>query len=75
MGLPVHERAAQARVSIRYNGPRPEGAGLGRLRLAEPTGFGSGDRRRRSDASHPHGSAPDRMEPMARRVVMAPAEG
>ena len=33
---------------------RPEGFGLGLLRLAEPTGFGSGERRRRSDASHPH---------------------
>ena len=53
MGLPVHERAPGP-VSHSYNGPRPEGFGLGLLRLAEPTGFGSGERRRRSDASHPH---------------------
>ena len=52
-GLPVHERA-QGPVSHSHNGPRPEGFGLGLLRLAEPTRFGSGDRRRRSDASYPH---------------------
>ena len=52
-GLPVHERAP-GHVSHSYNGPRPEGFGLGLLRLAEPTSFGSGDRRRRADAPHPH---------------------
>src|ERR1700723_3195336 len=52
-GLPVHERAP-GRVSHSYNGPRLEGVGLGLLCLAEPTGFGPGDRRRRSDASYPH---------------------
>jgi transposase len=52
-GLPVHERAPGP-VSHSYNGPRPEGFGLGLLRLANPTSFRSGDRRRRSDASHPH---------------------
>ena len=52
-GLPVHERAP-GHVSDSDNGPRPEGFGLGLLRLAEPTSFGSGDRRRRSDASYPH---------------------
>jgi transposase-like protein len=45
---------ALGRVSHSYNGPRPECFGLGLLRLAEPTGFGSGDRRRRSDLSYPH---------------------
>ena len=50
---PVHERAPGP-VSHSHNGPRPEGFGLGLLRLAEPTRFGSGDRRRRSDASYPH---------------------
>src|SRR5271154_359305 len=49
-GLPVHERAP-GHVSHSHNGPRPEGFGLGLLRLAEPTRFGSGERRRRSDAS------------------------
>ena len=53
MGLPVHERAPGP-VSHSHHGPRPEGFGLGLLRLAEPTSFGSGDRRRRSDASYPH---------------------
>src|SRR4029077_1457207 len=52
-GLPVHERAPGP-VSDSYNGPRPEGFGLGLLRLAKPAGFGAGDRRRRSDAPHPH---------------------
>ena len=52
-GLPVHERASGP-VSHSHNGARPEGFGLGLLRLAEPTSFGSGDRRRRSDASYPH---------------------
>src|SRR5271170_2667475 len=52
-GLPVHERAP-GHVSDSYNGPRPERFGLGLLCLAEPTRFGSGDRRRRSDASYPH---------------------
>src|SRR5271169_4518423 len=52
-GLPVHERAP-GHVSHSHDGPRPEGFGLGLLRLAEPTRFGSGDRRRRSDASYPH---------------------
>src|SRR5580704_3481570 len=46
-GLPVHERAP-GHVSHSYNGPRPEGFGLGLLRLAEPTSFGTGDRRRRT---------------------------
>jgi transposase InsO family protein len=41
-----------------HNGPRPEAFGLGLLRLAEPTRFGSGDRRRRSDASYPHDPRP-----------------
>ena len=41
--------------------------GLGLLRLAEPTSFGSGDRRRRSDA-HIRTIHAGRMEPMARRV-------
>ena len=52
-GLPVHERAP-GNVSHSHDGPRPEGFGLGLLCLAKPTGFGSGDRRRRSDASYPH---------------------
>ena len=52
-GLPVHERAP-GRVSHSYNGLRLEGVGLGLLRLAEPASFDSGERRRRSDASHPH---------------------
>jgi transposase len=52
-GLPVHERAPGP-VSHSRNGPRPEGFGLGLLRLAEPTSFGSGDRRCRPDASYPH---------------------
>ena len=52
-GLPVHERAP-GHLSHSRNGPRPEGFGLGLLRLAEPTGFGSGDRRGRSDVLHPH---------------------
>ncbi len=52
-GLPVHERAP-GRVSHSHNGPGPEGFDLGLLRLAEPTSFGSGERRRRSYASHPH---------------------
>ncbi len=39
-GLPVHERAP-GHVSHSYNGPRSEGFGLGLLRLAEPTSFGS----------------------------------
>ena len=43
---------------LRFSPPsRPTGlpgAKPGLLRLAEPTGFGSGDRRRRSDASYPH---------------------
>ena len=46
--------AHQADVSHSNDGARPEGFGLGLLRLAEPTSFGSGDRRRRSDAAHPH---------------------
>jgi transposase-like protein len=53
-GLPVHERAPGP-VSHSHNGPRPEGFGLGLLRLAKPAGFGASDRRRRSDASYPHG--------------------
>ena len=52
-GLSVHERAP-GHVSLAYNGPRPEGFGLGLLRLAELTRFGSGDRQRRSDTSYPH---------------------
>ena len=46
--------AHQAMYPISYNRPHLEGVGLGLLCLAEPTGFGSGDRRRRSDASYPH---------------------
>ena len=42
-GLPVHERAPGL-VSHSHHGPGPEGFGLGLLRLAEPTSFGSGDR-------------------------------
>jgi hypothetical protein len=49
----VHERAP-GRLFHSYKGPRLEGVGLGLLGLAEPAGFGLGDRRRRSDASHPH---------------------
>src|SRR5580692_8162721 len=52
-GLPVHERTP-GHVSPSDNGPGTEGFDLGLLRLAEPTSFGSGDRRRRSDASYPH---------------------
>jgi len=52
-GLPVHQRAPGL-VSHSHHGPGPEGFGLGLLRVAEPTNFGSGDRRRRSDASYPH---------------------
>src|SRR6202034_4379047 len=52
-GLPVHERAPGP-VSHSHHGPHPEGFGLGLLCLAEPTSFGSGDRRRRSDAPYPH---------------------
>ena len=37
-----------------HHGTGPEGFGLGLLRLAEPTSFGSGDRGRQSDASYPH---------------------
>jgi hypothetical protein len=40
MGLPVHERAPGP-VSHSHHGPRPEGFGLGLLRLAEPTSFGA----------------------------------
>jgi hypothetical protein len=50
-GLPVHGRAP---ISYSHNGPRPECFGPGLLRLGEPTSFGSGDRRRRSNASYPH---------------------
>src|SRR5580693_8526238 len=52
-GLPVHERAP-GHLSYSHHGLRPEGFGFGLLRLAEPTSFGSSDRRRRSDASYPH---------------------
>ena len=52
-GLPVHERAP-GHVSDSHDGPRPEGFGVRLLRLAKPAGFGAGDRRRRSDAPHPH---------------------
>ena len=52
-GLPVHERAP-GHVSHSHHGTGPEGFDLGLLCLAEPTSFGSGDRRRRSDASYPH---------------------
>ena len=51
-GFTVHERAPGP-ISHSHHGPRPEGFGLGLLRLAEPTSFGSGDRRRRSDAPYP----------------------
>ena len=61
--------AHRAMYPIRTMARVPEGFGLGLLRLAEPTSFGSGDRRRRSDASiYPHDPTLDRMEPMARRV-------
>ena len=42
-GLPVHQRAPGL-VSHSHHGPGPEGFGLGLLRVAEPTSFGSGDR-------------------------------
>ena len=46
--------AHQAMYPIRTMARVLEGFDLGLLRLADPTRFGSGDRRRRSDASYPH---------------------
>ena len=68
-GLPASLSAHQALYPIRTMAQGPEGFGHGLLRWQRPTSFGSGDRRRRSDASYPQRSTLDQAWNLWRRRV------